>query len=79
MMSLNHFLHGLNASLNLIILSITGSTFRKTLLNLLMPKSKQKVNKIEHMKLTCKSSAITMESKNVTFEANCDDIQPVAL
>ena len=76
MMSLNHFLHGLNASLNLIILSITGSTFRKTLLNLLMPKRKQNGNKIEHMKLTCKRSTNTIESKNVTFEDNCDDIQP---
>ena len=32
-MSLNHFLHVLSASLNLVIISITGSKFRKTLMD----------------------------------------------
>ena len=35
MTSLNHFLHVLSASLNLIIISITGSQFRGTLISLL--------------------------------------------
>jgi len=34
-MSLNHFLHVLSASLNLVIISITGTQFRKTLMLML--------------------------------------------
>ena len=34
-MALNHFLHVLRASLNLVIISITGSEFRKTLYHVL--------------------------------------------
>ena len=55
-MSLNHFLHGLSASLNLIIISITGSKFRKTLVKLFGPKSAQQENEIKQKKFACKKT-----------------------
>ena len=74
-MSLNHFLHGLSASLNLIIISITGSKFRKTLVKLFGPKITQEENEIKQKKFACKKTSEHLEVKNVTFEDNHDIVQ----
>ena len=78
-MSLNHFLHGLSASLNLIIISITGSKFRKTLVKLFGPKSTQDVNEIEEKKVVDKKTSKNLEVKNVTFEGDSDIVQSNSL
>ena len=79
LMSLNHFLHGLSASLNLIIISITGSKFRKTLVKLFGPKSAQQENEIKQKKFACKKTTKNFEVKNVTFEDNNDIVQSNSL
>ena len=75
LMSLNHFLHGLSASLNLIIISITGSKFRETLIKLFGPKSSQEENAIKQKKIASKKASKHFEVKNVTFEDNHDIVQ----
>ena len=74
-MSLNHFLHGLSASLNLIIISITGSKFRETLIKLFGSKSTQEENAIKLKTFACKQTSKKFEVKNVTFEDNHDTVQ----
>ena len=71
-MSLNHFLHGLSASLNLIIISITGSKFRETLIKLFGSKSTQEENAIKLKTFAFKQTSKKFEVKNVTFEDNHD-------
>ena len=62
MTSLNHFLHVLSASLNLIIISITGSQFRGTLISLLNRNNEEE-----------KSEELKSKEGPVTFAADSDD------
>ena len=77
-MSLNHLLHALSASLNLIIISITGTKFRTTLLELIRPRTNAEVDQSEKKITNEKEEKHKLEVKNVTFEDKCDDIQCIS-
>ena len=77
-MSLNHLLHALSASLNLIIICITGTKFRTTLVKLIRPRANNEVDELEKKITNEKEEKHKLEAKNVTFEDKCDDIQCIS-
>ena len=77
-MSLNHLLHALSASLNLIIISITGSKFRQTLIERIWPKTEIEVDQIGNQNVNDKKDRDRLEAKNVTFEDKSGDIQYIS-
>ena len=77
-MSLNHLLHALSASLNLIIISITGSKFRQTLIERVWPKTEIEVDQIGNQNVNDKKDRDRLEAKNVTFEDKSGDIQCIS-
>ena len=78
-MSLNHLLHVINASLSFVVISITGSQFRKTLFHVLSCSKKKEDGRMRSRAPTNQSLENpparktnvkeTFELKKVTFNA----------
>ena len=69
MTSLNHFLHVLSASLNLIIISITGSQFRGTLVSLFHRKNEEDDRNGEYENIKGDKQVIRM--RTVSVDSGC--------
>ena len=69
MTSLNHFLHVLSASLNLIIISITGSQFRGTLLSLLNRNNEEEKRNGEYE--SSKGDKQIIRMRTVSVDSGC--------
>ena len=69
MTSLNHFLHVLSASLNLIIISITGSQFRGTLISLLNRNNEEEKRNGEYE--SSKGGKQIIRMRTVSVDSGC--------
>ena len=72
-MALNHFLHVLRASLNLVIISITGSEFRKTFYLVLGIDKEEEGVRIRAGNVSNRSETNeSVEMKSVRFDETVD-------